>query len=112
MENEDMQLRSTDIATAVEYYGETELLDYIGTDRIEQYLALSQEDGGTDHAEELWAKVHLHQDMASAKVQLGDKYKLTIQADFKDHDINEVIIDIRMDRIFGVFLHQRNPGVA
>ncbi|MFB2119605.1 hypothetical protein [Parapedobacter sp. 2B3] len=113
MENSDLQLKDTDIATAVAYYGETELLDFIGITRIQEYLALVLADqDGTGEAMGLWAKVFLHQRVASAKVELGDKYKMTVQADFVDNNGNEVVIVVRMDRILGLLFQQRAAEVA
>lgn len=113
MKNMDLQLKKTDIATAVAYYGETELLDFIGPTRIEEYLIRAQADGvGTSGGTGPWAKMHLHQDVASAKIQLGDECKMIIQADFVNSDCKEVIIDVRMDRIFGVLLRRRASDVA
>lgn len=113
MESLDLQLKNVDIAQAVAYFGETELLDFIGASRIEDYLVSAQEDAnGVDDGKEPWAKVHLHRHITSAKVQLGGRCKMTIQADFADNDSDEVIIDVRMDRAFGVLLRQRTPDVA
>ncbi len=113
MENTDLQLKDTDIATAVAYYGETELLDFIGTTRIQEHLALVLADqDGTDEAMGLWAKVFLHQRVASAKVELGDKYKMTVQADFVDNTGKEVVIVVRVDRILGLLFQQRAADVA
>lgn len=113
MESSDLRLKDIDIASAVEYYGEMELLDFIGASRIEAYLvAAHQESAGVDDGAGPWTKVHLHQHVATAKVQLGDKCKMIIQADFAAGDGNEVVIDVRMDRIFGVFLQQRTSDVA
>jgi len=112
MENPNLPLKDTDMATAVAYYGETELLDFIGFDRIEAYLLEARTDFGGAVGMTSLAKVHLHQDVESANVQLGDKYKIAIQADFANNEGKEVIIDVRMDRIFGVLLRHRNPNVA
>lgn len=111
MGNSDSRLKDVDIASAVEYYGEMELLDFIGASRIEAYLVSAHQEYA-DNSAGPWTKVHLHQHVATAKVQLGDKCKMTIQADFVAGDGNEVVIDVRMDRIFGVFLQQRASDVA
>ena len=113
MKNLNLPLKDTDMATAIAYYGETELLDFIGFDRIEAYLLAAQaDDMDNDAGMASLTKVHLHQDVASANVQLGDKCKIAIQADFVNDEGKEVIIDVRMDRIFGVLLRQRDANVA
>jgi|SRR5690606_16315210 len=113
MEKSDLQLKDTDIATAVAYFGVMELLDFIGAARIEEYLVSAGGDGvGVDGGEEPWAKMCLHRHINSAKVQLGGRCKITIQADFADTEGREVIIDVRMDPAFGVLLRQQTPDVA
>src|SRR5690606_22086890 len=111
MDNSELRLKDVDIAEAVAYFGEAELLDFIGTNRLEEYLVSAQvvsldDDPGP------WAKLPLHRHVTSAKVQLGSRCKMTIQADFAESDKNEVMIEISMDKLLGKLLRPTETDLA